>query len=95
MPCGPVGGGDVVDARMNVIEQKYLDVLRDAAERRRRLEETRKLYSLNRETDEIEAWVREKMIYVKSEEVGNDVEQANALESKFQDFEKVQMEGVM
>ncbi|XP_071500194.1 spectrin alpha chain, non-erythrocytic 1-like [Diadema antillarum] len=74
--------------RQENIEQAYQSLLDKAADRKEALEESVKRHSLVREANELIQWVHDKAAAVESQEVGDDLEQVEVLQKKFDDFQK-------
>lgn len=85
----PTGYGQVkseaqnVAARQQSINQAYEMLLKSAEERKRRLEDSIKMFSLSRECEEVEMWVREKEAVFKGEEKGSTKEQLESMQKKY------------
>merc|ERR1712015_176191 len=57
-----------------------------ARERQRKLSETCKAYGLVREAAELAQWIKNKEQYAHIEDVGEDLEQVEVMQKKFDDF---------
>lgn len=58
-----------------------------AKERQNKLDETVKAYVLVREAAELANWIKDKENYAEVEDVGEDLEQVEVLQKKFDDFQ--------
>lgn len=58
-----------------------------AKERQHKLDETVKAYVLVREAAELASWIKDKENYAEVEDVGEDLEQVEVLQKKFDDFQ--------
>ncbi|XP_071821753.1 spectrin alpha chain, non-erythrocytic 1-like isoform X5 [Apostichopus japonicus] len=75
-------------ARQDQLENQY-DKLKDAGEdRRQKLEEAVKRYALIREANDLIQWVKDKEAVARAEEFGDDLEQVEVMQKKFDDFQK-------
>lgn len=59
---------------MSQVDKLYAGLKDLTSERRNKLEETLKLYMLNREVDDLEQWIAEREIVAGSHELGQDFE---------------------
>lgn len=75
--------GQNVAARQQAINSVYEMLLKSAEERRRRLDDSIKMFSLSRECEEVEMWIREKEVVMKGEEKGSTKEQLQAMQKKY------------
>ncbi|XP_037079829.1 spectrin alpha chain-like [Pollicipes pollicipes] len=73
--------------RQNQIENQYQNLLALANERKNKLKETVKAYVLVREAAELSQWIRDKEQHADVEDVGDDLEQVEVLQKKFDDFQ--------
>ncbi|XP_072386610.1 spectrin alpha chain isoform X2 [Diabrotica undecimpunctata] len=76
-----------ISARQNQINQQYDRLLQLANERRTKLDETVKAYVLVREAAELAGWIKDKEMHAQVEDVGEDLEQVEVLQKKFDDFQ--------
>ena len=67
---------------------RYQNLLDVGNQRREKLEESRKAYQLVREAGELAQWINDKETVVLSSEVGDDLEQVEVIQRKFDDFQK-------
>ncbi len=67
---------------------RYQNLLDMGNQRREKLEESRKAYQLVREAGELAQWINDKETVVLSSEVGDDLEQVEVIQRKFDDFQK-------
>ncbi|XP_030853592.1 spectrin alpha chain, non-erythrocytic 1 isoform X3 [Strongylocentrotus purpuratus] len=74
--------------RQENIEQEYQSLLDKAGTRKEALEESVKRHSLVREANDLIQWVNDKANVVESAEVGDDLEQVEVYQKKFDDFQK-------
>ncbi|XP_076343494.1 spectrin alpha chain-like isoform X2 [Tachypleus tridentatus] len=76
-----------ISTRQTQIETQYENLLSLGRERCRKLEETCKAYQLVREAAELAQWIKDKEQVAKVQEVGEDLEQVEVLQKKFDDFQ--------
>ncbi|XP_022904898.1 spectrin alpha chain isoform X2 [Onthophagus taurus] len=76
-----------ISARQAQINSQYDRLLQSARERQKKLSETVKAYVLVREASELTAWIRDKEMHAHVEDVGEDLEQVEVLQKKFDDFQ--------
>ena len=69
-----------IENRRDQVLQKYADFRQATSDRRKRLEDAKKLFQFKRDADEVEAWIQDKMV-VASDECYKD--QANLQVSYF------------
>ncbi|KAI1305303.1 Spectrin alpha chain [Halotydeus destructor] len=72
--------------RQNQIEHQYDDLLGSGRERKKKLEESCRAYQLVREAAEISQWIKDKEQVAQVNEVGDDLEQVEVYQKKFDDF---------
>lgn len=77
-----------ISVRQNQIETQYANLLDLANQRRENVQESNKAYQLVREAAELAAWITEKENLMAGEEVGDDLEQVEEMQKKFDDFQK-------
>lgn len=77
-----------ISVREKQITDQYNGLLDMGNQRRDKLEESRKAYQLVREAGELAQWINDKEAVVLSEEVGDDLEQVEVIQRKFDDFQK-------
>ncbi|XP_032452714.1 spectrin alpha chain isoform X2 [Nasonia vitripennis] len=75
-----------IAARQAQIEAQYEDLLRLARERQNKLNETAKAYVLVREAAELATWIKGKENHAQVQDVGEDLEQVEVMQKKFDDF---------
>ncbi|XP_011879275.1 PREDICTED: spectrin alpha chain isoform X1 [Vollenhovia emeryi] len=76
-----------IAARHSQIEAQYDDLLRLARERQNKLNETAKAYVLVREAAELATWIKDKENHAQVQDVGEDLEQVEVMQKKFDDFQ--------
>ncbi|KAL1139006.1 hypothetical protein AAG570_009067 [Ranatra chinensis] len=76
-----------ISARQNQIEQQYDQLLAKARERQNKLNETVKAYVLVREAAELATWIKDKENHAQVQDVGEDLEQVEVMQKKFDDFQ--------
>ncbi|XP_069695870.1 spectrin alpha chain isoform X5 [Periplaneta americana] len=78
-----------IAARQNQIQAQYDQLLALARERQNKLNETVKAYVLVREAAELATWIKDKENYaeVQVADVGEDLEQVEVMQKKFDDFQ--------
>lgn len=79
--------GSSIVARQNQIETQYENLLSLGVERRNKLLESCKAYRLVREASELAQWIKDKEQHAYVEDVGDDLEQVEVLQKKFDDFQ--------
>lgn len=77
-----------ISVRQNQIETQYANLLDLANQRRENVQESCRAYQLVREAAELAAWITEKENSMAGEEVGDDLEQVEEMQKKFDDFQK-------
>ena len=65
---------DAVTVKQSQVDKLYASLKDLAGERRSRLDEVLKLYSLNREIMDLEQWIAEREVVAGSHELGQDYE---------------------
>jgi spectrin alpha len=68
---------------------RYANLLDLGSQRREKLQESNKAYQLVREAAELASWITEKENLMVAEDVGDDLEQVEEMQKKFDDFQKV------
>ncbi|XP_047035490.1 spectrin alpha chain isoform X3 [Helicoverpa zea] len=76
-----------IAARQNQIEGQYDNLLELARERQNKLNETVKAYVLVREAAELATWIKDKEMHAQVQDVGEDLEQVEVMQKKFDDFQ--------
>ncbi|XP_063373302.1 spectrin alpha chain [Cydia amplana] len=76
-----------IAARQNQIEGQYDNLLGLARERQNKLNETVKAYVLVREAAELHTWIKDKEMHAQVQDVGEDLEQVEVMQKKFDDFQ--------
>ncbi|XP_053601908.1 spectrin alpha chain isoform X2 [Plodia interpunctella] len=76
-----------IAARQNQIEAQYDNLLGLARERQNKLNETVKAYVLVREAAELATWIKDKEMHAQVQDVGEDLEQVEVMQKKFDDFQ--------
>ncbi|KXJ20343.1 Spectrin alpha chain, non-erythrocytic 1 [Exaiptasia diaphana] len=79
---------DSVVQQQQALDDKYDELMRKGEERKQKLEDSIHRYTLLREAHELESWINDKEAIVTSEEVGKDYEHVEAMQKKFDDFQK-------
>ncbi|XP_059173308.1 spectrin beta chain-like isoform X3 [Physella acuta] len=82
-PCNP----EMIQERMNMLDSAYNELHQLAADRRRRLEESRKLWQFYWDMADEEGWIREKEQLMSSPDLGHDLTSVNLLLSKHKAME--------
>ncbi|XP_070577536.1 spectrin beta chain, non-erythrocytic 1-like isoform X2 [Ptychodera flava] len=75
-----------IAVRQSQIDKLYAGLKDLSEERRARLDETLKLYQLNREVDDLEQWIAEREVVAGSHELGQDYEHVTMLQDRFREF---------
>ncbi|XP_003743041.1 spectrin alpha chain [Galendromus occidentalis] len=81
-----LAGETSIAARQAQIESQYANLLAKGHERANKLRESCKAFSLVREAAELAQWIRDKEQVAQVQEVGEDLEQVEVLQKKFDDF---------
>lgn len=76
-----------IAARQNQIESQYDNLLELARQRQNKLNETVKAYVLVREAAELATWIKDKEMHAQVQDVGEDLEQVEVMQKKFDDFQ--------
>ncbi|CAK1548048.1 unnamed protein product [Leptosia nina] len=76
-----------IAARQNQIEGQYDNLLGLARERQNKLNEAVKAYVLVREAAELATWIKDKEMHAQVQDVGEDLEQVEVMQKKFDDFQ--------
>ncbi|XP_012266103.2 spectrin alpha chain isoform X2 [Athalia rosae] len=76
-----------IAARQAQIQAQYDDLLYLAHERQNKLNETAKAYVLVREAAELATWIKAKENHAQVQDVGEDLEQVEVMQKKFDDFQ--------
>ncbi|XP_011311624.1 spectrin alpha chain isoform X1 [Fopius arisanus] len=76
-----------IAARQAQIQGQYDDLLQLAHERQNKLNETAKAYVLVREAAELATWIKDKENHAQVQDVGEDLEQVEVMQKKFDDFQ--------
>jgi len=76
-----------VSARQSQIDKQYNDLLAVAEERAKKLGETCKAYHLVREAADLGNWIKAKEQHAQVQNVGDDLEQVEVMQKKFDDFQ--------
>ena len=74
--------GDQIAIRQSQVDKLYASLKDLSLERRSRLDETLKLYMLNREIENLEQWIAEKEAIASSHELGQDFEHVSMLQDR-------------
>ncbi|KAL5013103.1 hypothetical protein ScPMuIL_011654 [Solemya velum] len=77
-----------ISVRQNQIETQYANLLDLGNQRREKLQESCKAFQLVREAAELASWITEKENLIVAEDVGEDLEQVEEMQKKFDDFQK-------
>ncbi len=77
---------DLINKRQTQLDKLYASLKDLSVERRQRLEETLKLYRLNREIDDLEQWISDRELIAGSHELGQDFEHVSMLLDRFGAF---------
>lgn len=76
-----------IAARQNQIQNQYDQLLALARERQNKLNETVKAYVLVREAAELATWIKDKENLAEVVDIGEDLEQVEVMQKKFDDFQ--------
>jgi len=77
---------ELINKRQTQLDKLYASLKDLSVERRQRLEETLKLYRLNREIDDLEQWISDRELIAGSHELGQDFEHVSMLLDRFAAF---------
>jgi len=77
-----------IPLRQKQIEDLYYSLLDRGRSKLAKLEDSVKAYQVAREAADLTQWIRDKEQFAKVETVGDDLEQVEVLQKKFDDFEK-------
>ena len=77
---------DLIHKRQIQLDKLYASLKDLSVERRQRLDETLKLYRLNREIDDLEQWISDRELIAGSHELGQDFEHVSMLLDRFAAF---------
>ncbi|XP_076360233.1 spectrin beta chain-like isoform X3 [Tachypleus tridentatus] len=77
---------DQIAIRQSQIDKLYAGLKDLASERRGKLDEALKLFSLNREVDDLMQWIAEREVVAGSPELGQDYDHVTTLRERFKDF---------
>ena len=75
-----------ISVRQNQIEHQYQNLLAIGRERKAKLEESCRAYQLVREAAELAQWIKDKEQVAQVQAVGDDLEQVEVYQKKFDDF---------
>lgn len=75
-----------ISSRQNQIEVQYENLLASGRERKSKLEEACRAYQLVREAAELTQWIKDKEQVAQVSEIGEDLEQVEVFQKKFDDF---------
>ncbi len=78
--------GHSIGKRQSQINAQYDNLLALARERQNKLNETTKAYVLVREAADLSAWIKDKENHAQIADVGEDLEEVEVLQKKFDDF---------
>lgn len=76
-----------IAARQAQINRQYERLMELARERQNKLNETTKAYVLVREAAELATWIKDKEMHAQVQDVGEDLEQVEVMQKKFDDFQ--------
>ncbi|XP_017774793.1 PREDICTED: spectrin alpha chain isoform X2 [Nicrophorus vespilloides] len=76
-----------ISARQAQINSQYERLIGSARERQNKLNETVKAYVLVREAAELTTWIKDKEMHAQVQDVGEDLEQVEVMQKKFDDFQ--------
>jgi spectrin alpha len=77
---------NTINSKQSQIEDQYQKLLMMGEQRRRKLEEACKAYQLLREANDLAEWIRSRETVASQQEIGQDLEQVEILQNKFNDF---------
>lgn len=78
-----------IPERQANLEAIYADLVRRGKERLAKLNDSVKAYQVVREAADLTQWIKDKEQFAQIETIGDDLEQVEVLQRKFDDFEKV------
>lgn len=79
---------DSIAIRQSQVDKLYAGLKDLSQERRSKLEEALKLYTLKREFDDLQQWINEKEVVAGSHELGQDFDQVTMLRERFNQFSR-------
>lgn len=79
----------IIPERQKQLESYFSDLLRRGKERLAKLNDSVKAYQVVREAADLTQWIKDKEQFAQIETIGDDLEQVEVLQRKFDDFEKV------
>ena len=77
-----------ISVRQNQVETQYANLLDQGNQRSEKLRESCRAYQLVREAAELASWITEKENLMVGEDVGDDLEQVEEMQKKFDDYQK-------
>ncbi|XP_014662872.1 PREDICTED: spectrin beta chain-like [Priapulus caudatus] len=86
LDCLFVAFSDQIAVRQSQVDRLYAGLKDLAQERKAKLDETLKLYMLNREVDDLLTWIAEREVVAGSHELGQDFEHVCMLQERFREF---------
>lgn len=78
-----------ISARQNQIETQYENLMSLGRDKKKKLEDSCKAFLIVREAAELGNWIKDKEQVATVQEVGDDLEQVEVLQKKFDDFQNV------
>merc|ERR1719232_1991719 len=77
---------EAINVRIGQVDKLYAGLKDLAAERRAKLDDALKLFTLNREVDDLEQWIAEREVVAGSHELGQDYDHVSLLVDRFKEF---------
>lgn len=78
---------NTINAKQRRIEQLYETLLTSGRSRSDKLKESLNAFVLAREAQELAQWIKEKQQFAAHQEIGEDLEQVEVMQKKFDDFQ--------
>ena len=76
-----------IGTRQNQINEQYDNLLNSAHDRQKKLKDAVKAFVLVREASELAAWIKDKENHAQIQDIGEDLEQVEVMQKKFDDFQ--------
>ena len=78
---------NTINAKQRQIEKLYDSLINASKSRSEKLRESLNAFVLAREAQELAQWIREKQHFAAHQEIGEDLEQVEVMQKKFDDFQ--------
>lgn len=77
---------ELIRDKLESLDAQWRHLQSKSAEKAQKLKETQQLAKFRLDADEVESWVKDKLLIAGSDDVGKDLEHVELLEKKFEDF---------